>query len=127
MAVLKNYKYEEFARQIAAGTDPVQAYELAGFKRNRANWRRLKLKPLVSARIEELKQEREVAARAARVPADEVLAELDRRGLDQITDLFDRNEAGILNVRDLQNVPVEVAIAFLRLLREGFGIKVGLS
>ena len=41
----------------------------------------------------------------------------------QIADLFERNAAGIVGVRDLQMVPVEVAIAFLKALGEGFGIR----
>jgi hypothetical protein len=79
-----------------------------------------------AARIEELKREREVLARAARVPIDQVLTTLAARGVDRIDDFFDRNAAGVLTFRtDLQNLPVEISIALLRCLREGLGIMNG--
>jgi hypothetical protein len=43
---------------------------------------------LDAARIEELKREREVLARAARVPIDQVLTPLAARGVDRIDDFF---------------------------------------
>ncbi|MEA3152219.1 MAG: hypothetical protein QOD56_3158 [Gammaproteobacteria bacterium] len=58
------------------------------------------------------------AARAAWVPSARVLEELDRRGLMRIEDFFERNPAGIVTVRNLETVPVEVAIAFLRVVGE---------
>jgi phage terminase small subunit len=122
VGTLKNWKHERFACQIAEGTNPADAYVIAGFQRNRANHFRLMRQPRVAARIAELKRDREAAARAARVPIDQVLAELNKRGLDGVADFFERNAAGILSVRDLQGVPVEVSIALLKLLREGFGI-----
>jgi hypothetical protein len=73
-------------------------------------------------RIDALRREREMAARAARVPIGQVIEELDCRGFMRIEDFFERNAAGILSVRNLERVPVEVAIAFLRALGEGFGI-----
>jgi hypothetical protein len=77
----------------------------------------------VAARIEEIKRDREAAARAARVPIDQVLGTLAARGVDRIEDFFDRNAAGVLTFRpDLQNLPVEISIALLRCLREGLGI-----
>jgi hypothetical protein len=62
------------------------------------------------------KHERVLAARAAWVPSARVLEELDRRGFMRIEDFFERNPAGIVTVRNLETVPVEVAIAFLRVL-----------
>jgi hypothetical protein len=53
------------------------------------------------------------------VPSARVLEELDRRGFMRIEDFFERNPAGIVTVRNLETVPVEVAIAFLRVLGEG--------
>ena len=120
---LKNWKHEEFARQVVAGTEPADAYVLAGFERNRANHHRLMRQPHMKDRIEVLRRERETAARAARVPISQVIEELDRRGFIRVEDFFDRNVAGIVAVRDLEMVPVEVSIAFLRALGEGFGIR----
>ena len=122
MNALRNWKHDLFARQIAAGTDPAEAYSIAGFAPHRTNHFRLLREPHIAARIAQLKREREDAARAAQVPIEEVVAELDRRGIERIADIFERNETGALSVRDLQIVPVEVAIALLRYLRAGFGI-----
>lgn len=50
-------------------------------------------RPRVKDRIDVLRREREAAARAARVPIDQVLEEMDRRGLARIEDFFERNAA----------------------------------
>jgi hypothetical protein len=120
---LKNWKHEEFARQVVAGTEPEQSYTLAGFTPNRANHNRLIRQPHMKDRIDVLRRERELAARAARVPIEQVLGELDSRGLIRIEDFFERNAAGIVTVRNLEMVPVEVGIALLRILGEAFGIR----
>jgi hypothetical protein len=125
MGRLRNWQHEKFAQEIVAGTEPREAYVIAGYERNRANHNKLLRRLEVAARIDELKQAREVAARAARVPIDEVLAQLSGCGIDLVADFFDRDAAGILRVCDLQRVPVEVSIALLRFLREGLGIKDG--
>ena len=122
---LRNWKHEEFARLVAGGTDAKSAYGLAGFAApDRRNHNRLLRDRGVAARIEELRRAREDAARAARVPIDQLLATLDRRGVCRVTDFFERDAAGILRIRNLQDVPVEVSIAFLRLARESFGLKI---
>ena len=122
---LRNWKHEEFARLVAGGTDAKSAYGLAGFAApDRRNHNRLLRDRGVAARIEELRRAREDAARAARVPINQVLATLDRRGICRVADFFERDAAGILRIRNLQDVPVEVSIAFLRLARESFGLKI---
>jgi hypothetical protein len=125
MPQLRNAKREVFAREVANGVDPAQAYLNSGFTPHRANHNRLLRHPQVAARIEELRRQREDDARAARTPIEDILAELDRRGFDRVGDFFERDAAGILRVRDLQIVPVEVSIALLRFLHEGLGIKSG--
>ncbi len=127
MSSLRNWKREEFARLVADGVGPKKAYEVAGFSSpERRNHNRLLNDEQVSARIAELKQQRENAARAARLPMDRVLDELSRYGVDQVADFFVRDAAGTLSVRqDLQKMPVEVSIALLGFLREGLGIKGG--
>jgi hypothetical protein len=127
MGHLRNWKHEKFAQEMSTGAAPAQAYEIAGFKPHRANHFRLMRRVEVATRIEELRRAREDAARAARMPVDQVLTELDRRGVERVADFFDRDAAGILRVRDLRAVPVEVSIALLRFLREGLGIKDGSS
>jgi hypothetical protein len=84
-----------------AGTDIKEAYVIAGFEESSVanrNYNRLLKRPELAARIAELKQEHDDAARAARVPIDEVLGQLSRRGIDRVADFFDRDEAGILRV-----------------------------
>jgi hypothetical protein len=105
---------------VVEGTEPAEAYVLAGFQRHRANHHRLRHR--VKDRIDVLRRERETAALAARVPISQVIEELDRRGLARIEDFFERNAAGILSVRNLEKVPVEIALALLKALGEGFGI-----
>ena len=119
----KNWMWEKFAVLVVAGTEPREAYTLAGFVPNRANHNRLMRQPAMKARIAVLRRERELAARAARVPLDQVLGELDCRGIMRIEDLFERNAAGIVAVRNLEMVPVEVSLAFMKALGEGFGIR----
>jgi hypothetical protein len=122
MGKLRNWQHEKFAQEIVAGTEPREAYVVAGYKWNRANHHKLARRPDVAARIAELRRQREDAARAARVPIEQVLAELDRCGVDQVADFFDRDAAGILRVRDLRGVPVEVSLALVRLLRESLAV-----
>jgi hypothetical protein len=125
MSALPNRKREKFCRLFADGVEGMKAFELAGFASPESrNHNRLLRIPAVVARIEELRRSRELAAHAARVPADQVLSELDRRGVG-VADFFERNAAGIPEVRDLRRVPVEVSLAFLRLAREAFGLREG--
>ena len=122
MGTLRRWKHEKFAQEIAAGTQGQQAYVLAGYMPNRANHNKLLNRPEVAARITELREDRANKARAARLSIEEMLSALDQGGIDRIADFFERNEAGILRVRDLQSIPVEVSIALLRALGEGFRI-----
>jgi hypothetical protein len=122
MAPLRNWKHEAFTQLIAEDVNAEEAYARAGFRPHRANYRRLLRRPEVAARVEEIRHKRQASARAARVPIDQILTEFDRHGVNRFEDLFDRDQAGIPRVRDLQRVPVEMAIALLRFLREAFRI-----
>jgi hypothetical protein len=119
---LRNPKYERFARAVVDGTDLAQAYVNAGFARNRANHNRLVRDPRVMARIAALKEERELAARAARTPVSEVLVELEKHGIERVADFYQTGPAGGLVARDLRAVKAEIALALLNSLHEGFGI-----
>jgi hypothetical protein len=122
MGSLRNWKHEKFAELVATGENPRRAYELAGYTPHRANHNKLLARPDIAARIDELKRDRALRACAARVPIEQILGSLERCGLDRLADFFERDAAGILRVRDLQAVPVEVSLALLRNLREGFQI-----
>jgi hypothetical protein len=75
------------------------------------------------ARIAALKEERELAARAARTPVSEVLIELEKHGIERVADFYRSGPAGGLVARDLRAVKAEVALALLNSLHEGFGIQ----
>lgn len=119
----RNPKHEKFARAIVDGMDAADAYVDAGFERDRANHWKLLRKPDVQARIAELTAERELAARVARTPVEDVLIELKEHGLERVADFYQTGPAGGLVVRDLGAVKVEVALALLNSLHEGFGIR----
>jgi hypothetical protein len=120
---LRNPKHERFARAVVDGTDLPQAYVDAGFQRNRANHNRLVRDPRVKARIAELREERELAARAARAPVEDVLTELQKHGIERVADFYQFEPAGGRVVRDLRSVKTEIALALLNSLHEGFGIQ----
>src|ERR1700722_17558584 len=119
---LRNPKYERFARAVVDGTDLAQAYVDAGFMRNRANHNRLVRDPRVKARIAELKEEREIAARAARAPVSEGLNEMEKHGMERVADFYQTGPAGGPVIRDLRTVKAEIALALLNSLHESFGI-----
>jgi hypothetical protein len=50
-----------------------------------------------------------------------VLAALSRCGIERLADFFELDDAGALQVRDHQAVPVEASIALLRFLRQSLG------
>jgi|SRR5579872_2358037 len=120
---LRNPKHEKFARAIVLdGKEPAEAYVIAGFERDRANHWKLLRNPIVEARVAQLTAERELAARAARTPAEDALAEFEKHGIEQLADFYQPGPAGALVVRDLGAVRVEVALALLHSLHEAFGI-----
>jgi hypothetical protein len=122
MSKLRNWRWERFAQEVAAGSDPREAYTLVGYKPDRANFNRLLRRTDVACRIEELKWDRIEAARAASMAPPAVLASLSRCGIERVVDFFEPDETGTLRVRDHQAVPVEASIALLRFLRESLAI-----
>ena len=122
MGTLGNPKHEIFAQHVAAGMPPREAYTRAGFEPSRANFHRLAKKPKVAARIRELIDDRERMVAAARMQPEEIIQVLRERGnIDCVADFFALNGSG-MHVRDLRTVPVECGTAFLRLVRQGFGL-----
>lgn len=120
---LRNPKHEKFARAIVFdGKEPPEAHVIAGFQRDRANHWKLFRDPRVKARIAELTAECELANRAARTPAADVLAEFEKHGVERLADFYQPGPDGVLVIRDLGTVKVEVALALLNSLREGFGV-----
>jgi hypothetical protein len=57
------------------------------------------------------------------MPAPAVLEILKNSGIERIIVFFERDAAGNFHAADFQEVPVEVAIAFLRFVRRAFAIK----
>jgi phage terminase small subunit len=125
---LRSWRHEKFCQEIVAGTDLKEAFVIAGFKPSSLasrNYNRLLRRPDVAGRIAELNKEKEDKARAAGMSAAAVLAVLKGYGIEQVEEFFDRDETGIVRVRDRQQIPVEASIALLRFLRESLGIKNG--
>jgi hypothetical protein len=77
MGVLVNQKHEVFAQLIAGGSTIVDAYEMAGYPRNRSNACRLRLRDRVNARIDELLAQKTAAVSLAQLTAAE------KAGVDQ--------------------------------------------
>jgi phage terminase small subunit len=59
MPILSNPRHERFAQELANGISATEAYERAGFARNRVSAHRLKQKPNIGERISELLKQRE--------------------------------------------------------------------
>lgn len=72
MPPLKNSRHEKFALALFEGNSVVDAYEIAGFKRNDGNGMRLKGNESIAARIRELK---DAAASKVVVTKEQVLRE----------------------------------------------------
>ncbi|MDH6259043.1 terminase small subunit [Bradyrhizobium sp. BR13661] len=122
MAKLRNPNHERFCRAIVLdGEEARQAYVTAGYEANRANHNKLLNRRDVSARIEELTRERDLAARAARQPMADVLSEFASHGIDRLTDLFETVD-GAIAIRDLRGLRPETLLAFLGALHDGAGI-----
>jgi hypothetical protein len=119
---LRNPKHEKFARAIVIdGKEPADAYVDAGFQRDRANHWKLLRNSRVQTRITELKEDLDLAARAARAPVADVLSELKNHGVERVADLYEVGACGHV-VRDLRAVKTEIALALLGALHDGFGI-----
>jgi phage terminase small subunit len=59
MPILSNPRHERFAQELANGVSATEAYERAGFARNRVSAHRLKQKPNIGERVSELLKQRE--------------------------------------------------------------------
>ena len=59
MPILSNPRHERFAQELANGVSATEAYERAGFARNRVSAHRLKQKPNIRERVSELLKQRE--------------------------------------------------------------------
>jgi hypothetical protein len=124
MGELSNSKRENFARAVEEGKDPAKAFVMAGFNVHRSNHARLMRQPAIAARIAELRHEREraTAARAAQIPAAEVLSELRQHGIDRVADFFESGLGGLVR-RDLRAIRTEVSVALMTSLCKAFGLK----
>ena len=73
MRVLDNTRHELFAQNIAAGKTLAEAYVIAGFKDNHSNASTLAKNPAIAERVNQIKR---IAAKAAMVTKERVLAEI---------------------------------------------------
>lgn len=94
MPVLKNHRWEKFARELAKGKSAIEAYEIAGFKPHRSSASKLQHAANISQRVSELlQQERQKDARAVEIAAQKlaitkeaVLSELAKIGFANMAD-----------------------------------------
>jgi phage terminase small subunit len=81
MGILKNGKHEKFAQALARGESTVQAYALAGYKKDRGNAVRLTAIDSIKARVRELQQ---AVAEQHIITQVEALRELRKIGFARI-------------------------------------------
>lgn len=81
MPVLKNSRWERYAQLLAKGKVADKAYVEAGFKRDDGNATRLKNRPEIIARVDEILGR---AAKKAEVTAEMVIRELAKIGFSDI-------------------------------------------
>ena len=128
---LRNYMHELFAQEVARLSDQdalgkagEDAYAAVGFGRHRHNHVRLLRRERVAKRVAWLRLQREAAAQAACMSVGKLIGELHARGIERFDDLVERSAAGVVSIRDLSSsLPVEVAIAALKMAYRAFGIK----
>jgi hypothetical protein len=127
MGKLPNPKHEKFCHAVVFnGKKLADAYIDAGFDPNsviRRNHNRLFRDPRIKARIVELEHVRDLAARAARLPIADVLAELGKHGIDRVADLFEPRPDGSLAARDLRMMRPEATFSLLNALHDGAGLR----
>ena len=120
---LHNQKHESFARAvILEGRDPEEAYTEAGFGTGFRNHNKLLNKPFMRARMAELEQEREAIALASQTSIADVLAELEKHGVDRVTDFFESGSDGQLHARNLRTLRPQIARCLLDALHEATGM-----
>jgi hypothetical protein len=126
MGKLQNSRYEKFAELIVDGIDIKEAYVLAGFEASSVAFRnhnKLRRRPEVAARIAELEKDREDGARAAGMSPLAAVMAFKGCGLERLDEFFERDTAGILQVRDLKAIPVEASIALIRFMRKSLALQ----
>jgi phage terminase small subunit len=72
MAPLRNTKHERFARELAEGKSMSEAYEMAGYKRNRSHASRLVAKGNIKGQVAELQ---DAAATETQVTVESLIRE----------------------------------------------------
>jgi hypothetical protein len=128
MPELENEQHEAFAWLVGHDVPLPEAYRTAGFRSegfNSSNWNRLSRRPDVKKRIQEIRDQREKIAEAARMQPAEIIKTLGDYGISQITNFFTPDEDGKLRIKDLRGIKSEAATAFARLIRKAFGLSVG--
>jgi len=97
MPALRNAKWEMFAQEIAKGETTEKAYAKVGYVEDHANSWRLRARPEIKARVQELI---EAGAEQAEVTIGRVISELAKIGFSDIRSLFNENGA-LKRIEDL--------------------------
>jgi hypothetical protein len=75
MQMLSNPRHERFAQYLAQGKSAVEAYEVAGYRRDDGNAVRLTKKPAIAGRVQELTG---LAAEKAKITVERLIAEAEQ-------------------------------------------------
>jgi hypothetical protein len=128
MPELMHLQHETFAWLAAHDVPLRKAFIVAGYRAdgfNTSNWNRLARRPDIKKRISEIRELRQKMADAAQMKPAEIVRRLHESGIDTIVDFFAVGDGGELQTRDLAFVHVDVARAFVRLIRRATGLPVG--
>lgn len=112
MPALRHVPHEVFALAIAENRPLLEAHKAAGYAPEPGNAKRIRNRPDVRARIDELRRE---AAEFANVRRVRVVLEVDRIGRANIADFYDE-EGALIPVHKL---PRELAAAVQEVVVEG--------
>jgi len=107
MPPLKNSRHERFARGLVEGLSAVDAYEKAGYERNRSSASKLQTNANIKGRIRELQDE---AAEKATVTASRVLVEIARIAFADLGEAVTWGPDGV-RLKDSTQLPLAVRAA----------------
>src|SRR5579875_4062721 len=99
MPILRNVRHERFVQELVKGRSVTDAYGAAGYVRDASHGYKLRRKPQVAARIDELLGR---AAAKAEVTAERVLRELALIGFANMKDISTRSSSGPASVPSSQ-------------------------
>lgn len=120
MPVLKNARWELMAQGLAQNKTADEAYEFAGYNKNRGNAARLKANEAILARVAEIQAP---ALRKVEVTVERLVEEARRIAFHNVTSMI-RVEKGQLILKDTDELPEDFTAAIAGLKKTKDGIEV---